>query len=282
MKPITRIFGAASLVTGLWAAAAQGQPPPAEISLIQLNEDMYVFNNPGAPGNATALITDEGVVLIDDKFERDYERIVELLGTVTDQPVRYVVNTHYHGDHSGSNVKFQEAGADVIATEAAWARMTEIDQAGRPVFTVEEAGRIHIGGKVVDLLHFGRAHTGGDLVVYFPDYQTLVAGDLFNYGDIPVQLIDYAGGGSAREWTSTLDEIMMLGFETVVPGHGGVTNKAEMRRYRDATVTLRERIRAMVLGGSSRDEIEAVLRGEFGWADLHVARGLDGIMGELR
>ena len=119
-------------------------------------------------------------------------------------------------------------------------------------------------------------------MVYFPDYQILVAGDLFNYGDIPVQLIDYAGGGSARAWTDTLDDIMMLGFETVVPGHGGVTNKAEMRRYRDATVTLRERIRGMVLGGSSRDEIEAVLRGEFGWRDLHVARGLDGIMGELR
>jgi len=282
MKPNSYITGAALLVAGLCFSAANGQPPPAEISLIQLNEDMYVFNNPGAPGNATALITDEGVVLVDDKFERDYDRIVELLRTVTDQPVRYVVNTHYHGDHSGSNAKFQAAGADVIATEAAWARMAELDQPGRPVFTVEETGRIHLGGKVVDLLHFGRAHTGGDLVVYFPEYQILVAGDLFNAGDIPVQLIDYAGGGSSRAWTKTLDDIMMLGFETVVPGHGGVTTRAEMRRYRDATVTLRERIGEMIRQQSSREEIEAVLRGEFGWRDLHVARGLDGIIGELR
>ena len=281
MKPNVPSGGAALLAAGLWLAAAHGQPP-AEISLIQLNDDMYVLNNPGAPGNATALITDEGVVLVDDKFERDYERIVELLGTVTDQPVRYVVNTHYHGDHSGSNARFQAAGADVIATEAAWARMTELNQSGRPVFTVEESGRIHLGGKVVDLLHFGRAHTGGDLVVYFPDYQILAAGDLFNYGDLAVQLIDYAGGGSARAWTQTLDDIMMLGFETVVPGHGGVTTKAEMRRYRDATVTLRERIGTMIRQQASREEIEAVLRGEFGWRDLHVARGLDGIIGELR
>ena len=107
---------------------------------------------------------------------------------------------------------------------------------------MEESARIHIGGVVVDLLHFGRGHTGGDLVVYFPQYQILVSGDLFAYGDELPQLIDYAGGGSAREWTDTLDEVMLLGFETVVPGHGVVTTNAEMRKFRDSTLQLRNRV----------------------------------------
>ena len=280
MKMNASMAAAACLIAGLCIASANAQPAPAELELIQLNDSLYVIHNEGVPGNATALVTEEGVLLIDDKFENNYEGIVELLGSVTDQPVRYVVNTHYHADHSGSNVRFQEAGADIVATEQARARMVEIDQPGWPRFTLEESARIHIGGVAVDLLHFGRAHTGGDLVVYFPQYQILVAGDLFVAG-LP-QLIDYGGGGSAREWTDTLDDVMLLGFETVVPGHGPVTTKAEMRRFRDSTAALRDRVQEMLREDRPREEIEAVLRDEFGWQELHLTRGLDGIVGELR
>ena len=168
MKTNVSVATLAFLLAGLYIASAQGQPPPAELELMQVNDNLYVIHNDYVPGNSTALITDEGVLLIDDKFENNYDDIVALLRTVTDQPVRYVVNTHYHADHSGSNVKFQDAGADIVATEQARARMVEIDQPGWPRFTMEESARIHIGGVVVDLLHFGRGHTGGDLVVYFP------------------------------------------------------------------------------------------------------------------
>lgn len=282
MKTNVSLAVPAFLLAGLYVASAQGQPPPAELELMQVNDNLYVIYNDYVPGNATALITDEGVLLIDDKFENNYDDIMTLLRSVTDQPVRYVVNTHYHGDHSGSNVKFQDAGADIIATEQARARMVEIDQPGWPRFTMEESARIHIGGVVVDLLHYGRGHTGGDLVVYFPQYQILVSGDLFAYGDELPQLIDYAGGGSAREWTDTLDEIMLLGFETVVPGHGVVTTKAEMRNFRNSTQMLRNRVQEMLREDSSREEVEAMLRDEFDWQDLHISRGLDGLMGELR
>ena len=271
-----------------FTVSVQAQRPPAELELIPINDSIYVIHNQGVPGNATALITDEGVLLVDDKFEADYENMVELLRSVTDQPVRYVVNTHYHQDHSGSNARFKAAGADIVMTAQARERMVEVNQSGLPRFTMEESARIHIGGEVVDLLYFGRAHTGGDLVVYFPDYQILVAGDLFNYGAIfgdgpqAAQLVDYAGGGSVREWTKTLDAILMLGFETVVPGHGIVTTKTEMRRFRDSTLELRSRIQGMLRQGNSREAIEQVLRGEFGWQNLHMMRGFDGILGELR
>jgi len=268
------------LLAGLCVSSAQGQPSASELELIQLNDDIYVIHNEGVPGNATALITDEGVLLIDDKFEVDYDNIVRLLRSVTDQPVRYVVNTHSHGDHSGSNARFQAAGADVVATEHARARMAELNQAGLPRFTMEESARIHIGGHVVDLMYLGRGHTGGDLVVYFPEYQILAAGDLYANG-LPA-LFDYAAGGSAREWTNTLDKILMLGFETVIPGHGPVTTKAGMREFRDNTFALRTHVQELLRQGSSREEIEAVLRNEYGWQEIHLNRGLDGLLGELR
>jgi cyclase len=282
MKKRTYLSGVAALHACLCVTNAQGQPPPAELDLIEVHDDLYVIHNEAVPGNATALITNEGVLLIDDKFERDYGNMVTLLRSVTDQPVRFVINTHYHGDHSGSNARFQAAGAEIVASEQARLKMVEFDQSGLPVFTIEDFGRIHIGGKVVELYHFGRAHTDGDVVVYFRDYRLLVAGDLFTLGDATPQLIDYAGGGSAKDWTRTLDEVMQLGFDTVIPGHGLVTTRAEMQRFRDSTLVLRNRVQEMVRGGSSREEIEVVLREEFGWHDLHISRGLDGLIGELR
>ena len=109
-----------------------------------------------------------------------------------------------------------------------------------------------------------------------------ISGDLFTYGAATPQLIDYSSGGSAKAWTRTLDEIMQIGFETVVPGHGRPTTKEGMREFRDHAMTLRNRVQEMIRDGRSRDEVEAMLRADFGWADLHVNRGLDGLMGELR
>jgi cyclase len=272
----------AALLACLFAAAAQGQPPASELQLIRVEDDLYVLHNEAVPGNTTALITDEGVLLIDDKFERDYDALMELLRSVTDQPVRLVINTHHHGDHSGSNALFKAAGAEIVASERARMKMVEFNQAGLPVFTIEDEGRVHLGGKVAEMYRFGRAHTDGDIVIYFPEYRLLVAGDMFTFGDATPQLIDYAGGGSAKDWTDTLDDVLALDFERVIPGHGVVTTKGEMRRFRDSTLELRNRVQSMVRDGSSRDEVEAMLRAEFGWQELHIGRGLDGLMGELR
>ncbi len=282
MHKRTYLIWLTALNACLFVSNALGQPQPAELELIMVHDDLYVIHNEFVPGNATALITDEGVLLIDDKFERDYSNMVELLRSVTDQPVRFVINTHYHGDHSGSNARFQAAGAEIVSSERARLKMVEFDQSGLPVFTIEDFGRIHIGGKEIELYQFGRAHTDGDVVVYFRDYRLLVAGDLFTYGGATPQLIDYAGGGSAKDWTRTLDRILRLDFDTVIPGHGTVTTRAEMQRFRDSTLDLRNRVQGMVRGGSSRDEVEVMLREVFGWQDLHIARGLDGLMGELR
>ena len=98
------------LIGGVFALPSLAQDfPPVEMEIIQLNDDMYVIHNEFVPGNVTVLVTGEGVLLVDDKFEANFEEIVELVASVTDQPVRYVVNTHYHGDHSGSNARIPNA-----------------------------------------------------------------------------------------------------------------------------------------------------------------------------
>src|SRR5690554_4535324 len=116
----SRLFSLGTLIAAcaLLAPAAQAQfgGQPSQLELIKVRDDIYVLSNVAVPGLVTALITDEGVLLVDDKFEIDHDNIVALLKTVTNQPVKYVINTHYHGDHSGGNAKLQALGAIAISS----------------------------------------------------------------------------------------------------------------------------------------------------------------------
>lgn len=132
------------------------------------------------------------------------------------------------------------------------------------------------------MYHFGRAHTDGDVVVLFPAARTLASGDIFTFGDETPQLIDYAGGGSAKEWPRTLDAALALDFDTVVPGHGVVATRADMRRFRETIARVNARIHAMILQKNTRDDIARVLRDEFHWLPFIVDRAVDGLIGELQ
>ena len=261
---------------------AQFGDKPATLDTIKIKDDLFVIHNDFVPGNTTVLVTNEGVVLVDDKFEIDHENIMAQLKKITNQPVKYVINTHYHGDHSGGNPKLQALGAQVITSQQAREKMAEIKQPGMANVTLDNSLRLFIGGKRIEMYRFGRAHTDGDIVVLFPDHRVLAAGDMFTFGDATPQLIDYAGGGSARDWTGTLDGALKLEFDQVVPGHGLVTTKQEMRKFRDSTVTLRTKVHDMIAGKKTKAEIEKMLRTDFKFADLHIERSLDGLMLELQ
>ena len=277
---LIRVAAGMFLSGALWLAYTQQQASKQE--LVKLKDDLYVIHNDFVPGDTTALITNAGVILVDDKFDVDHANIMAELKKVTNQPIKYVINTHHHGDHSGSNVKMQALGAQIVASEEAWQNMVDGKQPGPPNVTFENEAHIHLGGKNVDLYHFGRAHTNGDVVVLFKQDRVLAAGDMFTFGDATPELIDYAGGGSAKEWTKTLDSALMLDFDGVVPGHGVVTNKREMAKYRDSTLSLRNKVHEMLVAKKNRDEIAAMLRKDFHWADLHIMLGLDGAMQELK
>ena len=265
-----------------FSANAQFGSQPSKLELIKLQDDLYVIHNEFVPGNTTALITDEGVILVDDKFEVDADNIVAMLKTVTNQPIKYVINTHFHGDHSGGNAKLQAAGTLAVASAQARTRMVAGNQSGQPDITVQPRGAIHLGGKSVEIYWFGRAHTDGDVVVLFPQHRTLAAGDMYTTGEGTPQLIDYSGGGSAKEWTATVGKALELDFDTVVPGHGNVVKKADMQAFRASTQRLTELVTGLVRQNKSRADIEAAMRSEFGWQDLHVQRALDGLINEMR
>jgi len=280
----TRVGLVALLSIAMFGAYVRAQfgDKPATLDTIKIKDDLFVIHNDFVPGNTTVLVTNEGVVLVDDKFEIDHENIMAQLKKITNQPVKYVINTHYHADHSGGNPKLQALGAQDVTSQQARDKMVEVKQPGQANITLENSVRLFVGGKRIEVYRFGRAHTDGDIVVLFPDHRVLSAGDMFTVGDATPQLIDYAGGGSARDWPVTLDGALKLDFDQVVPGHGVVVAKQELRKFRDSTMSLKNRVRDMIAKKSTKGEIEKMLRTDFKFADLHIQRSLDGMMIELQ
>jgi glyoxylase-like metal-dependent hydrolase (beta-lactamase superfamily II) len=193
-----------------------------------------------------------------------------------------VINTHYHGDHSGGNAKMQAQNVQVVASENARLKMVDAKQPGQPNVTLDGNVRLFLGGKRVEVHHFGRAHTDGDVVAYFPDHRVVAMGDMFTVGDGLPPLVDYPGGGSTKEWPRSLDGALRLDFDTAVPGHGKPTTKDDLRKYREMIAALGRRVVEMQGAKASRAEVEKELRSRFGFQDFHIQLSLDGLLAELR
>jgi len=270
-----------ALAGGAYVRAQFGDAP-AKLDVVKLKDDLFVIHNDYVPGNTTVMVTNEGVVMVDDKFEIDHTNILAELKKITNQPVKYVVNTHHHGDHSGGNAKLQALGAQVVTSWQARQQMVDGKQPGLSNITIDQKGSLYLGGKQVDLFYFGRGHTNGDIVALFPAQRVLAAGDLFTIGDATPELVDYPGGGSAKEWPQTIAGVLTLDFDQVVPGHGPVGTKADMRKFHETSIRLKNRVHDMIVQKKSKDEISKMLRDEFHYADFHLGMSLDGLLVELR
>jgi glyoxylase-like metal-dependent hydrolase (beta-lactamase superfamily II) len=203
-----RVLSAGIAIVAMVASSevgAQFGAAPAELDLVQVTDDIYVIHNDLVPGNITVLVTDAGVLLVDTKYAIDYENVEAMLSRITDQPIRYVVNTHFHDDHSGSNQIFQAGGASVFAAEKERLQMLDAGRSeGLPNLTIADTATIHLGDTSVELYYFGRSHTDGDIVALFPDHRVLAAGDMYANDPGTPEYIDYTGGGSAEDWPGTL------------------------------------------------------------------------------
>ena len=285
-RKILVIGFAAALSAGVAAVTAETEPQAAQLTIEQVKDNLY--NIIGSGGNVAALVTSEGVILVDDKFEQNYEAIVENVRSVTDQPIRYVINTHYHADHSGGNSRFLPV-AEVLSTQNARTNILEGLQSNAPPgvmparITFTEQASIFLGGQEVRARHFGRSHTNSDAVIYFPELATVHMGDMMA-GVTP--LIDYNGGGSIVEWTETVDAMMEeFDFDTVIPGHGGVTDPEGLRAYRDNVVELRDRVSTLIRDGRSQEEIGEIIGMEYpsySPGSLFMEWSLPGFMTELQ
>jgi glyoxylase-like metal-dependent hydrolase (beta-lactamase superfamily II) len=270
-----------ALAGGAYVRAQFGDKP-STLDVVKLKDDLFVIHNDYVPGNTTVMVTNEGLILVDDKFEIDHANILAELKKISSQPVKYVINTHHHGDHSGDNAKLQAMGAQVVTSWQARQNMVDGKQPGLSNITIDQKASLYLGGKRVDLFYFGRGHTNGDIVALFPAQRVLASGDLFTIGDSTPQLVDYAGGGSAKEWPQTIEGVLGLDFDQVVPGHGTVGTKADVRKFHDTSLRLKTRVHDMIVQKKSKDEIAKMLTAEFHYAEFHLGMSLDGLLVELR
>ena len=284
-KIIVRVSAGVLFLLLAFVAYTQNQNQPPKLTLNKVKDDLFEIEGDG--GNVGVYVTSEGVILIDDKFDQDHEAIMAAVKQATPQPVKYVISTHYHADHSGGNAKMYGAGVDIISTANSRKNIVEKKQSNAPpgvmpariVFTDETS--VFLGGKEVRAHFYGRGHTNGDAVIYFPALRTIHTGDLMA-GASP--LVDYNGGGSVVEWTKTLDGALKLDFDTVIPGHGPVTNKAGLQAYRDNIATMRDRVTKEIRSGKGQAEIAKFMETEYKWApnSLQQQWSVPGFMTELK
>lgn len=260
-------------------------PPPAQLRIEPVKPGLYAILNPG--GNTLAVrVTGDGVILVDDMFEPNYDQIIALVKSVTSQPVKYVISTHHHPDHTGGNVRFLQH-ATIVGHKNARAAMMRGPKPmpGPPPVTFANEAAIHLGDAEVQMHHVGPGHTNGDIVVYFPDLRVIAMGDLFvRLGRVPY--IDYASGGTTIGWVPTLENALKFDFDTVVPGHGPIATRADLQKYKENLQTVHTRTRELITQGVPKDQYLSKLKtDDLGWslepASLFVARAAGGFYDEL-
>ncbi len=223
----------------------------------------------GRGGNVAVLTGPDGPILVDDSYAPQVPGILAAVRALQDAPIRFVINTHWHGDHTGGNEALARGGALLLAHENVRARLSREQPrpgGGRtppappgalPVLTFSERTTLHGNGVTVEVEHVLPAHTDGDAVVWFRERDALHTGDLYFNGFYP--FIDVATGGSLDGMIAAVDGLLRrVGEGTkIIPGHGPLSSAAELRSYRDMLAAVRERVGALVAAGRSAEETVA-------------------------
>lgn len=250
------------------AGAASAQMPPRKIDVAPVAEGIYVLY--GSGGNIGVSVGPDGVILIDDQYAQGTPQIFAALATLDPRPPRFVLNTHWHGDHTGGNENLGKQGALILAHEGVRARMGS-DQNSEflnhktpasppmalPVVTFNDSLTLHVNGEELRGYHAPQAHTDGDTVVVFRKANVIHTGDLFFNGIYP--FIDLDSGGSVSGLIAAIDRILELADEKtrIIPGHGKVTDEAGLASYRKMLAETSARVGALVKAGKTLEEVQA-------------------------
>jgi cyclase len=233
----------------------------------QLKPNLYMITGGGA--NTLVRVTGEGLIVVDTKNPGDenFNRVMEEIKSVSSLPVKYVLNTHHHPDHVGTNQKFIDAGAQVVGLEALKTRMASDprtkDIPGLPTVTFAKDYVLKFGGAEVEAHSFGRGHTGDDTMVYFPDLKVVMVSDQITAA---TPIVDFANGGSAVEWTQILDGVLKLDFDMAIPGRGEPKSRAEVQAYRTAFASVIGRASDAIKAGASKDQLASQVKtDDLGW-----------------
>jgi cyclase len=254
----------------LLAAAAHAQQDfsKVEVKSQQVAGNIYMLT--GAGGNIGALVGDDGILIIDDQYAPLSPKIHEALAKLSSKPVKFLVNTHYHGDHTGGNEIFGGEGAIIVAQDNVRKRLSEkqvielfkmenppMPKAGLPVVTFTEDIGLHINGEDLHVFHVPNAHTDGDSLIYFSKSNVLHTGDTLFNGFYP--FIDVGGGGSINGMIAADDKVLgMINDDTkIIPGHGPLATPKDLKAFRDMLATLRDNVAKLIKEGKSADEVVA-------------------------
>lgn len=226
-----------------------------KIEIININENVYMLK--GAGGNIGVLVGDDGVFMIDDQFAALSEKIKSAIATISKEPIKFLINTHHHGDHSGGNAKFKEDGALIMAHENVRNRIKVSDStAGRlPIITFSDKMNLHINANDVMAVHVHNAHTDGDVLIYFPQSNVLHTGDTFFNGMFPY--IDLTSGGSIHGDIKAAETgLKMINENTkIIPGHGNIASYKDYEGYLKMLQGIRDNIQEAIAEGRTEAEI---------------------------
>jgi glyoxylase-like metal-dependent hydrolase (beta-lactamase superfamily II) len=269
MAAVAAVMALSGEVSAQTPAAA---PPPdfskVEIKTTDLGDDVYMLEGQG--GNITVAVARDGIIMVDGEFAPLHDKIKAAIALVSSQPVKYLVNTHFHGDHTGGNEPFAKDGAVVVAEIDVRTRLAAGTTNGLtgvktppaapdalPSKTYTGAFKIRLNGRVADLKHIANAHTDGDTYVWFKTANVLSTGDTFTNGRYPN--IDFANGGNIKGMIAATDVYLRLtnAGTRIVPGHGPIADKAALIDYRAMLVTARDRMAKLVKDRKSEDDVVA-------------------------
>jgi glyoxylase-like metal-dependent hydrolase (beta-lactamase superfamily II) len=241
-----------------------------EIKTTDLGNKTYRLEGQG--GNITVAVGTDGIIMVDTQFAPLHDKIAAAIKAISPLPIKYVINTHFHGDHTGGNEGFQKDGAIVVAQDNIRIRLaagTTNGTSGNKAPPVP-AGAIpkqtyvggsmtlEVGGRKAVLTHINNAHTDGDTWVYFEDANVIATGDVMN-NNKRYQQVDYANGGDIRGMIRATDTWLKLANDQtkVVTGHGPLANKADIATYNAMVKTARERVEKLFNEGKTEDQVVA-------------------------
>jgi glyoxylase-like metal-dependent hydrolase (beta-lactamase superfamily II) len=259
-------------------SATQPATPPAappaidfskvEIKTTDLGDGVYLLE--GAGGNITVALGNSGIIMVDGQYAPLHDKIKAAIAAVSNLPIKYLINTHYHGDHTGGNESFAKDGATIVAhvnvksrlaagttNGLTGAKMPPAAPGALPTDTYEVFSKIRLPGRVADLKHIRNADTDGDTYVWFKTANVLATGDTFTNGRYPN--IDFANGGNISGMIAAVDAYLKLtnAKTRIVPGHGPIADKAALIEYRTMLVTARDRMAKLLKDGKSEADVIA-------------------------